>query len=131
LKKWRAQLMKRLLLISLLTLSGNSMAGWIEYSTESNGDVFFFDDTRVEQSGSQINVWTRIRYKTSVMGASSYQSFLALDCSENSEIVLQSTFFSDGEWKKPAMATNKNAKPKQYVQPNSASGRLVDILCKS
>ncbi len=122
--------MKQLLLIFLLVFSCNLMAEWIEYSTRSNGDVFFFDNARIDTNGNQISVWTRVRYKTSVMGASSYQSFLRLDCSENSETVLQSTFYSDRDWHKPAMATNFEAKPKTVVKPNSATWQLVSILCK-
>jgi len=121
--------MKLLLAIILLTFSCSLMAEWIEYSTKSNGDVFYYDDARVETTGNQISVWTRVRYKTSVMAASSYQSFLRLDCTENSETVLQSTFYTDKNWKTPAMATNKNEKPKTMVKPNSATGQLVSILC--
>jgi len=63
------------------------------------------------------------------MAASSYQSLLKLDCAANTETVLQSTFYTDKEWQKPAMATNTIAKPKTVVQPNSASGQLFSILC--
>ena len=122
--------MKQLLSVFLLTFSCNSMAEWIEYTTRSNGDVYFYDDARIEKNGNQISVWTRVRYKTSVMAASSYQSFLTLDCSENSETVLQSTFYTDRDWNKPAMATNATAKPKITIKENSATGQLVDILCK-
>jgi len=106
------------------------MADWVEYSTKSNGDVFFYDNERVEKNDNQITVWTRVRFKTSVMAASSYQSFLRLDCYENSETVLQSTFYTDKDWSSPAMATNTNAKPKKMIQRNSATGQLVSILCK-
>jgi len=126
----RGQSMKKLFSIFLLAFSCNSIAGWVEYSTQANGDVFFFDDARIETNGDQINVWSRVRYKTSVMGAASYQSFLRLDCSKNSETELQSTFYSDGEWSKPAMATNTNAKPEKQIKPGSASLRLVNLLCK-
>ena len=122
--------MKQFLSILLLIFSGNVMAEWIEYSTKSNGDVFFYDDARVVKDGHKISVWTRIRYKTSVMAASSYQSLLRLDCSENSETELQSTFYTDRDWNKPAMATNTNAKPAKRVKPDSATGQLVNILCK-
>jgi len=122
--------MKKFLTIFLLTISCNSMAEWIEYSTMPNGDVYFYDSARVEKNGNHISVWTRIRYKRSVMAASSYQSFLRLDCSDNSETALQSTFYTDKDWIKPAMATNTNPKPKQVIKPNSASERLVNTLCK-
>jgi len=122
--------MKQLLSIVLLTFSCNAMADWIEFSTRPNGDVYFYDNTRLEKSGTLVNVWTRIRYKTSVMAASSYQSLLKLDCSEESETVLQNTFYTDKDWKKPAMATNMNVKPTNKVKPNSATGQLISILCK-
>jgi len=122
--------MKQLLSIFLLIFSSNVMAEWIEYSTESNGDTHFFDDARAQKSGNEVLVWTRVRYKTSVMGASSYQSLLRLDCSENSETVLQNTFYSDRDWNTPAMATNTTAKPKMPVEEKSATGQLVNILCK-
>lgn len=122
--------MKQLLSIFLLTFSCNVMAEWIAFSTMSNGDEYFFDNARVDKNENQISVWTRVRYKTSVMAASSYQSLLRLDCSEHSETVLQSTFFTDKDWTKPAMATNTNAKPKKFVKENSATQRLISILCK-
>lgn len=122
--------MKLLLTIFLLTVSCSALAEWIEYSTKSNGDVFFYDNARVEKDGSQINVWTRVRYKTSVMAASSYQSYLQLDCSDKSETELQSTFYTDKDWEKPAMATNTNAKPKKTVKPDSTTDQLMKILCK-
>lgn len=106
------------------------MADWVEYSIMPNGDVFLYDNERLEKKGDQITVWTRVRYKTSVMAASSYQSLSLLDCSENSETVLQSTFYTDRNWIKPAMATNTNAKPEKLIKPNSAMWQLVIILCK-
>jgi len=121
--------MKLILSIILLTFSCHSMAEWVEYSIKSNGDVLFYDDARVEKSGSQISVWTRVRFKTSVMAASSYQSYLRLDCSDNSETVVQSTFYTDKDWNIPAMATNMNEKPKTMVKPESATGKLISMLC--
>jgi len=105
------------------------MAEWIEYTTRPNGDVYFYDNARVEKNGPQISVWTRVRYKTSVMAALSYQRFLELNCTENSETVLQSTFYNDKDWNKQAMATNTNAKPTTLVEPDSATGQLISILC--
>ena len=106
------------------------MAEWIEYSTQENGDVYFFDNARVQKSGNLITVWNRVRYKSSVMGASSYQSFLSIDCSEYSETTLQSTFYTDKNWTNPAMATDTKRKPKVSINSNSATERLADIVCK-
>lgn len=119
-----------LLAIFLLTISSSSMAEWVEYSTMPNRDVFFYDNARVERKDNQITVWTRIRYKTSVMAASSYQSFSKLNCTENSETLLQSTFYTDRDWKQPAMTTNMNAKQKILLKPGFANWPLVVILCK-
>ena len=122
--------LKLILFIFLLSFPSHAMAGWIEYSTQPNGDVFFFDDARVEKNGNHIRVWNRVRYKTSLMGAASYQSFLRIDCSQFSQITLQSTFFSDKDWAVPAMATNTKPKPQKPIVANSALARLANIVCK-
>ena len=121
--------MKLLLTMFLLTFSLSALAEWTEFSTRSNGDIFYFDNARVEKSGSEISVWTRVRYNTSVMAASSYQSLLRLDCTVNSETILQSTFFTDKNWSKPAMVTNTHVKPTTSVKEGSATERLLNILC--
>ena len=106
------------------------MAAWIEYSTGANGDVFYFDDARVEKRGNLVNVWNRIRYRTSVMGASSYQSFIEIDCAESSETTLQRTFYNDKNWTTPAMATDTMAKPKVCMKADSATRRLANVVCE-
>lgn len=103
---------------------------WRTYSQELNGDVYFFDASRVEANSNLRKVWSRIRYKTSVMGAQSYQSLLEIDCSEGSARILQNTFFSDRHWKDPAMNTDMTEKPKQEIARDSASERLFAIVCK-
>ena len=102
---------------------------WRIYSEQSNGDVHFFDASRVKTTSDLHTVWTRIRYKRSVMGASSYQSLLDVDCSERTERILQSTFFSDKHWEKPAMNTDMKAKRKRPIIAGSAVDRLAEILC--
>lgn len=121
--------MRHLPLLCLLICSSSVQAEWIEFSTRPNGDVFFYDDARVTTSGADISVWTRVRYKTSVMAASSFQALLQLDCDEHTETVLRSTFFTDRDWTKAAMATNMNAKPAVSVSPNSTTARLMNIVC--
>ena len=121
--------MKRSLAVVLLAFATQLNAGWIEFSAKSNGDVFFFDDSRVEREDDRINVWTRVRYKRSVMAASSYQSLVQINCAENTERILQDTFYTDKDWNKPAMATNMNAKPKQAIRRNSATKALAELLC--
>ena len=121
--------LKKLLLILLLGFPCNATAGWVEYSTRANGDVHYFDDARVQKDGNLVRVWNRVRYKTSVMGASSYQSLLKIDCAERSETTLQSTFYTDKHWTIPAMATDAMAKPKVSITADSATQPLADILC--
>lgn len=122
--------MKHLLLLFLLTYSCCSMAEWVEYSSKANGDVLFYDNARVQKDSGHVSVWNRTRYKTSVMGASSYQSFLKIDCLNDSEKILQSTFYSDKDWTTPAMATNTKAKPKKNIKADSSTAQLAHILCK-
>ena len=99
------------------------------YTQGSNGDVHFYDPGRVEKIDALRRVWNGVRYKTSVMGASSFLSLLEIDCSERTEKVLQSTFFTDKHWKKPAMSTDTREKPKRQISVGSATERLTEILC--
>ncbi|MEM7427961.1 MAG: surface-adhesin E family protein [Pseudomonadota bacterium] len=102
---------------------------WRQFSREANGDVHYFDASRVKRTDRVRQVWSRIRYKTSVMGASSYQSLLELDCAERTVRILQNTFFSDRRWERPAMNTDKTAKPKRSIPTGSAAERLAATLC--
>lgn len=110
-------------------VSATGEGAWRSYSQESNGDVYFFDTSRVERTESLQRVWSRVRYKTSVMGAASYQSLLEIDCSERTERILQNTFFSDRHWQDPAMNTDMTSKPKRQIPKGSATERLSGILC--
>ncbi|MBL93948.1 MAG: hypothetical protein CMF70_01430 [Magnetovibrio sp.] len=121
--------MKKSLLILLLTLSYNAKAEWVEYSTRENGDIYFFDNARVQKDDNLLNVWNRIRYRSSVMGAWSYQSLMKIDCSKHTETTLQSTFYNDKNWSTPAMATDSKEKPKVYINADSPTERLTEILC--
>ena len=119
---------------SIVTTSEASATGagdgeWVMYAQESNGDVYFYDTSRVDKIDTSRRVWSGIRYKTSVMGAASYLSLLEIDCSERTERVLQSTFFTDKDWKKPAMMTDTTEKPKRQIAVGSATERLTEILC--
>ena len=102
---------------------------WVQYAQKLNGDVYYFDPSRVERNDSFRRVWSGIRYKTSVMGASSYLRLLEIDCSERTEKILQSTFFTDRHWKKPAMMTDTKEKPKRRIVAGSETERLIEILC--
>ena len=122
--------MKKLLPILVLLFSFNASAAWVEYSTRANGDVYFYDGARVDKDGDVVNVWNRIRYRTSVMAASSYQSLIEINCAEYSVTTLQRTFYTDKNWTNPAMATDKIKKPTVSIDTNSATQDLADILCK-
>lgn len=102
---------------------------WRIHSQEPNGDVHFYDASRLDRGQNLQKVWTRIRYKTSVMGAPSYQSLLEINCSERTHRILQNTFFSDKHWKKPSMATDKTPKQKRQIVTGSAAERLSKRVC--
>lgn len=121
---------KRIIFLLLVTFSSYSTAEWVEYSIRPNGDILFYDDARLEKNGNQISVWSRILYKTSLMGAFSYQNLLRIDCLEKSVTNLQRTFYSDKNWTTPAMATNTKPKRKKYIKANSATQQLADRVCK-
>ena len=119
-------------LASAVSAGGAAHAGdseWRVYSEEANGDVHFFDTSRVETTSDLHTVWQRIQYKRSVMGAASYQGLLEIDCSGRTERTLQRTFFSDRQWENPAMSTDMKEKPKRQIREGSAADRLSKILC--
>ena len=104
-------------------------SGWRIYSEAGNGDVHFYDASRVETSADLRTVWTRIRYKRNVMAAASYQSLLEIDCSGRTERTLQRTFFSDRDWQQPAMKTDTKPKKKRRIRAGSVFERLAEIVC--
>ncbi len=99
------------------------------YAQEANGDAHFYDPSRVEEIDSLRRVWNGVRYKTSVMGAASFLSLLEIDCTERTEKMLQSTFFTDRNWEKPAMATDMAEKPKRQIEVGSVTEQLTEVLC--
>lgn len=113
----------------LLALSCTASAEWVEYSTQPNGDTHLYDDERIDRSDAHVDVWTRIRYKTSVMAASSYEGLVRLDCAQRTETVLQHTFFIDRKWARPAMATNTTVKASQSIKGGSAAEVLIELVC--
>lgn len=102
---------------------------WRVYSQEANSDVYLYDASRVKRASEVQTVWQRIRYRRSVMGASSYESLLEVDCSGRTERILQRTFFSDKDWENRAMNTDMKEKPKRTIAKGSAAERLFAILC--
>ena len=130
--------MTRIRIVSLLsTLPAFALAAiasaadgdWRIYSKEANGNVHFFDTLRVQEDAHLRKIWQRIRYKGSVMGASSYQALLEVDCAGRTQQVLQRTFFSDKNWENPAMSTDTKAKQKRRIAEGSAAARLSEIVC--
>jgi len=121
--------MKHLLFLFLLIFSTDLMSEWVEYLNKTNGDVLFYDKASVQKNGNLVSVWNRIQFKTSVMGASSFQNHLKIDCFEHSETTLQRTFYSDKDWTTPTMSTDYKQKPKKHIEENSATEYLANILC--
>ena len=102
---------------------------WRIYAEPAKGDVYFYDPMRIEARPDVKAVWTRIRYKNSVMGAASYEGLLEVDCVEQTERTLQRTFFSDRNWEDPAMATDMKVKKKRRIRAGSATAQLAAIVC--
>ncbi len=103
---------------------------WVIYAQEANGDLYFYDPSRVEGTDTLRQVWSGVRYKTSVMGASSFLSLLEIDCSARTERTLQSTFFTDEHWERAAMKTDMTEKPKKQIAAGSTTEQLTEILCE-
>ena len=102
---------------------------WVMYAEEANGDVYFYDPSRVEKTDTLRHVWNGIQYKTSLMGAFSFLSLLEIDCLEQTEKSLQSTFFTDKHWERAAMMTDMTEKPKIQIKVGSTTDQLTKILC--
>ena len=110
-------------------VSADGDSDWRQYSRQANGDVYFYDASRVEGTADVRTVWKRIRYKRSVMAAASYQSHLQIDCSERTVKILRRTFFSDKNWEERAMNTDMKEKPKRPIAAGSAAERLSETVC--
>ena len=120
--------------VSIATTSDASTTGageseWVQYAEKANGDLYFFDASRVKRIDTLRHVWNGIRYKTSVMGAFSFVSLLEIDCSERTERTLQSTFFTDENWKRASMKTDTTETPKKRIAVGSTTESLVEIIC--
>lgn len=134
--------MNRTRLATLLIVSaafavtnGNALANdagggeWVMYAEKANGDLYFYDPSRVERIKTLRHVWDGVRYKTSVMGASSFLSLLEINCSERTQRILQSTFFTDERWENAAMKTDTKEKPKTKIAVGSTTERLAQMVC--
>ncbi len=109
--------------------TGTADRDWIKYAEEANGNLHFYDRSRVEQIDAVWRVWNGIRYKTSLMGAFSFNSLLEIDCSSRTEKTLQSTFFSDKNWEQAAMKTDTTVSANRQIEAGSTIERLADIVC--
>ncbi len=126
-----------LLIVSaaLAVTNGNALASgagdgkWVMYAEKANGDLYFYDPSRVERIDTLRHVWDGVRYKTSVMGASSFLSLLEINCSERTQRILQSTFFTDEHWENAAMKTDTKEKPKKGIVVGSTTERLAQLVC--
>ena len=120
--------------VATLTTINSSVAedseeDWIQYAEEANGDLYFYNRSLVEKTDTLRRVWNGIRYKTSLMGAFSFSSLVEIDCVEGTEKTLQSTFFSDKNWEKAAMATDTKEKPSKQNAKDTPMEQLKEIMC--
>lgn len=122
--------MRSVLTILLCMIPFTASAEWTQYKVMENGDEHYFDPTQVETEGNIVRVLSRVRYRTSVMGAKSYESEIKLNCLERTQSSVRSTFFNDENWKTPAMATNTREQPPVGIKAGSAVDSLAEILCE-
>lgn len=99
------------------------------YTEAANGDVYFYDTSRIEKTDTLRHVWNGIRYKTSLMGAFSFVSLLEINCSNRTETTLQSTFFSDANWENAAMKTDTSKSATRRIEAGSTVEQLANIVC--
>ena len=118
-----------ILFISFMSSSFNNHDKWVKILTTVNGDIYFFDNLRVQNKSNFVWVWSRVKYGSSVMGALSYQRLIKIDCIGNTETTLQDTFFTDKYWTIPAMETNKKERPKVDINPGSFADKLSELMC--
>ena len=109
--------------------TGTADRKWIKYAEEANGNIHFYDQSRIEQIDVVRRVWNGIQYKTSLMGAFSFNSLLEIDCSSRTEKTLESTFFSDKNWEQAAMKTDTTVSANRQIEAGSTMERLADIVC--
>ncbi len=125
-----------MVVVASVSLVGESLAAdetkdqWQRYFEEPNGNLYFYDTSRVKTDVDLHRVWNRIQYSRSRMGALSYQSLLEVDCNARTQQTLQHTFFTDKEWEQQAMNTNTSAKRKRPIKKGKASERLAEIVCE-
>ena len=112
-----------------VTFSNNTHAKWIDYLKNSNGNIYYYDNERVKKKANFIKVWNRIKFKNSLMGASSYQSLIKINCTKYTKTILQKTFFTDNNWKNPAMITNIVKTSEIKISKSSHANILVKKLC--
>lgn len=103
---------------------------WVNYAKLANGDLYFYDQSRVEESDTLRRVWNGIQYKTSLMGAFSFSSLLEIECSDRTEKTLQRTFYSDKNWENAAMQTDTSVSKNSKIEAGSTTERLADIVCE-
>ena len=122
--------MKYFLTFLLCLIPFSASADWVQYETAENGDVYLYDNSQLHIDGRIITVLNRIKYRSSVMGAKSYESEMRIDCVERTQTITRSTFFNDENWKDAAMAPDTTEKPAVYIEMGSAAASLARLLCK-
>lgn len=112
------------------TSDTDSPSDWQPYHQRNNGDAFFYDRRSVVRQGDRIQVERRVRFRASLMGAYSYQELLEIDCKQLKERALRKAFFSDPQWRIPAMAPDTSQQPFLRIDETSPTRQLVDVFCE-
>ena len=84
-----------LLLIVLCMLSNSSFAKWSFITTNSTGDRYYVDFSRVTKEGDEVYFWTLSNYTVPVFRSFSATSYILGDCTNFRYQSLKHTFYKN------------------------------------
>jgi hypothetical protein len=126
--------MKRLLFITLLSLTGfSAKAEWVLANVSNAGNAYV-DPTSIKRTGNIVRVWELVDYaKPQVVAGMAYQSDRVLrqyDCVEKTSQLLQIATFSGKMLAGEVVITDTKAYPPAFVAPGSNGDVLLNFACK-
>ena len=121
--------MKTLIFTCLLAISTGLSAEWALFATNVDGNKYWIDRESLRKKENNVWVWARERYAKQLGGvAGSCLTHYKIDCKNFSIQILESTFYSDKNWKK-ILQSEKSQHQSSHIPPNSAWETLANIVC--
>ena len=118
-----------LLLPILIPLGASGHDEWILFATNGNGNKYWVDRGSLKEDGTNMRVWARERYSEKLGGvAGACLTHYSINCEEYSIRILESTFYSDKNWKS-AIQTEKSNHKTTTIPRDSAWEILATIVC--